>query len=110
MKIRKLTRAEVETEPFQVWNSYVDLLAAESYEELSVEQRPAHLVFWYENEVQNGGHLQYFENRATKYLTETIAALGVLGAACQQQVLLDARHAYLSRQRPPIETAQEFCD
>jgi hypothetical protein len=25
------------------------------------EQRPAHLVFWYESEVENGGHFQYFE-------------------------------------------------
>jgi hypothetical protein len=45
---------------------------------LSAEQRPAHLVFWYESEVQNGGHFQYFENRGTEHLAATIEALGFI--------------------------------
>ena len=45
MKTRTLTKEEVEAEPFLVWNAYVDLLAREGYDDLSVEQRPAHLVF-----------------------------------------------------------------
>src|SRR5437016_4501842 len=77
----QLTSKEVEAEPFCVWNSFVNLLAKHSYEELSAEQRPAHLVFWYESEVQNGGHLQYFENRGVEHLAKTIAALGLIGAS-----------------------------
>jgi hypothetical protein len=41
----------------------VNLPSSEDYANLSEERRPAHLVFWYESEVQNGGHLQCFENR-----------------------------------------------
>lgn len=110
MKTRTLTKHEVEAEPFRVWNAYVDLLAMEDYHDLSPEQRPAHLFFWYESEVQNGGHFQYFENHGTERLAATIEALGLLGAACQQQVLREAGELWLSHSRPRIQTAQEFCD
>jgi hypothetical protein len=88
----------------------VDLLAMENYQELSPVQRPAHLVFWYESEVQNGGHFQFFENRGTEQLVATIDALGLLGATCQQQVLREAGELWLGRSRPQIQKAQEFCD
>jgi hypothetical protein len=110
MITRSLTKQEVESEPFRVWNAYVDILAMERFSELSAEQRPAHLIFWYESEVQNGGHFQYFENRGTEHLAATIEALGLLGAVCQQQVLREAGDLWLSRSRPRVQTAQEFCD
>jgi hypothetical protein len=109
MRIRNITKREVEAEPFRVWNAYVDLLAMEDYHDLDSVQRPAHLVFWYESEVQNGGHLQYFENQGTGHLAETIEALGLLGAAGQQQVLREAGDLFLSRPRRRIETVEEFC-
>lgn len=52
MILRSLTKQEVEAEPYRVWNAFVDVLAMEDYGQLSPEQRPAHLVFWYESEVQ----------------------------------------------------------
>jgi len=67
-------------------------------------------VFWYESEVQNGGHLQYFENRGTEHLAEAVEALGLVGAAGHQQVLREAGARWLSHSRASIETAQEFCD
>ncbi len=110
MTIRSLTKDVVSAKPYLVWNAFVDVLATGDYSDLSQEQRPAHLVFWYEGEVQNGGHLQYFENRGTKLLAATVEALGLLGAACQQQVLRDAGELWLRRERPRIQTAQEYCD
>ena len=84
-------------------------MAMENYSDLAEEQRPAHLVFWYESEVQNGGHMQYFENRKGDYLNETIAALGLLGATCHQKVLQGAAQLFLSRERSPIQTVGEYC-
>lgn len=110
MRVRKLTKREVEAEPFRVWNAYVDLLARENYRDLNSVQRPAHLVFWYESEVQNGGHLQYFENQGTEHLAETIDSLGLLGASGQQQVLREAGDFFLSRLRRRRKTVKEFCD
>lgn len=108
MKIRTLTKLAVEKEPYLVWNAFVDVLAVEKYEDLSEVQRAPHLVFWYESEVQNGGHLQYFENRKGGYLSETITALGILDANCQQKVLRDAADLFFSRQRAPIQTVEEY--
>ncbi|MGH9514229.1 MAG: DMP19 family protein [Terriglobales bacterium] len=108
MPTAQLTSQEVEAEPFSIWNSFINLLAEYSYEELSAEQRPAHLVFWYESEVQNGGHLQYFENRGVEHLAETIAALGLVGASCQQQLLKEASTLFLGHPRKPIETVEEY--
>jgi hypothetical protein len=82
----------------------------EKYDDLSPEQRPAQLVMKYEGKVQNGGHLQYFENGHGKLLDETISALGLLGATCQQQVLSEAVALWRSRRRQRIQSAQEFCD
>ncbi len=109
MIIRTLTKYEVEAAPSSIWNAYIDLLAIEEYRYLSPEQRPAHLVFQYESEVQNGGHFQFFENRGTEHLAETVEALGLLGATSQQQVLREAGELWLRRSRPRVQTAEEFC-
>jgi hypothetical protein len=108
MKTRILTKEKADAWPLNVWNAYVDLLAMEPYDELAEEQRPAHLVFWYESEVQNGGHLQYFENRGTGRLRETVESLGILGANCQRQILREAAELFLGHERPQITSVEEF--
>lgn len=80
----------------------------EDYQTLTPVQRVAHLAMWYDSEVQNGGHLQYFENRGTGHLGETLAALDTIGAPCQRAVLEAAGTQRLSRRRPAIRTVREF--
>jgi hypothetical protein len=109
MIIRRLTNSEVNEDTFCVWNAFVNLLAMEDYQDLTKDQSAAHLVFWYEHEVQNGGHFQYFENRGTERLPETIKALGLLNAVCQQQILQEAALLWLNQERKPVETVAEFC-
>lgn len=87
---RLLQHDGVHSEPQLVWNAFVDVLAMEDYADLSPPQRKAHLAFWYESEVQNGGHGQYFENRGTHQLAETMAALTDLGLAGHARVLARA--------------------
>lgn len=110
MRIRKLTQAQVAAAPYEVWNAFVDLLFMERYEDLSVGQRPAQLAIQYDGEVQNGGHLQYFENKRGEHLDETIVALGRLGAFKQQKILRGAAALWRSKPRERIETVEEFCD
>jgi len=78
------------------------------YTEPTPTQRAARLVFWYESEVQNGGHLQYFENRGTERVEETIRALETLGAHGQALVLSGAAVGYLSGDRAPIHAVEEY--
>src|SRR5260370_37331532 len=107
MKTRTLTKQQADAEPFRVWNAYVRLLAGERYEDLSPEQRPAHLVFWYESEVKNGGHLQFFENRGREHLTPTIEGVGGGGGICPTPVLPEAGGAWLNCPRSRLALAPE---
>ena len=91
---RAVERARLQQEPYLAWNAFIDLLAMEEYDDLTAVQRRAHLVFWYDSEVQNGGHGQYFENRGVNRLAETVASLRILGLPCQAQVLSRAIAAF----------------
>jgi uncharacterized protein DUF4375 len=73
--------------PHEVWNAFVDLISSEPSEPFTAEQRAAALVFWYESEVQNGGHLQYFSNRGPDEAAASVAALRQLGASDHAAVL-----------------------
>jgi hypothetical protein len=95
---RTLELARLESDPDLVWNTFIDLLAMEEYEDLAPDQRPAHLIFWYESEVQNGGHGQYFENRRLEHLSDTKAALEAFGLIGQAAIL---SHAMLMLEAAP---------
>lgn len=97
----------IERDPNLIWNTFVEILCC-PYEDLSSEQRPAHLVFLYESEVQNGGHLQFFENHGTERLGETLDALAQFGAHCQRSILAGAGDVFESRDRVPIISAADY--
>src|SRR2546422_4928648 len=107
---RMISRSLVAEKPYVIWNEFVDVLAMSDYGELSMKQRPAHLVFWYHSEVENGGHMQYFENRGTGRVEETIAALHRLGAPSHATVLARAATQFRSRQRSRIRSVDEYVD
>jgi hypothetical protein len=86
----------------------VDLLACSTYEELNDVQRAPHLAFWYESEVQNGGHLQFFENRPADHIEPTLDALRALKAEMYVPILTEATERWRSRQREKSDTAQAF--
>lgn len=106
----RVSRRLVEKKPYLVWNAFVDLIAGSNYSHLSKKQRPAHLVFWYESEVQNGGHMQYFENFGTKRIKDTVAALELLGAPCHAQVLARAAAQFKSQPRSRIRSVEEYVE
>jgi hypothetical protein len=108
MITRKVTHETVSRAPYEVWNAFVDLLVTEDYNDLDEMQRAAHLAFWYDSEVQNGGHMQYFANRGTGLLRETLEALQVVGAECQRRVLASAGQQFQSTQRAGTETVEQY--
>ena len=72
------------------------MIAVEDYDDLNEVQRVAHLVFWYDAEVQNGGHVQYFANSSGRRAKEAERALQELGMECRRNTLSDAV-AHLSK-------------
>src|SRR2546427_7474766 len=107
---RKVSRRLLENKPYIVWNEFVNILAMSEYPRLSKKQRPAHLVFWYYSEVENGGHMQYFENRGTARVTETVAALELLGCSCHAKVLSRAAAQLKSKPRSRIRLVEEYSE
>ena len=86
----------------------VDLCAMEELEACTPVQRLAALVFWYQAEVNNGGHFQYFVNKPSFPHREVVAALRELGATHSANVL-DAALRQLGGRLPLFpETAEDF--
>lgn len=88
--LKRIGRSELDEDPHVVWNTFVEILALSDYSDLDQPQRPAYLVFWYESEVLNGGHLQYFTNKGIDHISETIKSLREFGADAYADVLEEA--------------------
>jgi hypothetical protein len=103
-----LKRSDYAEKPWLAWNAFVYLIANENNEDFSPLQRIASLAFGYDSEVQNGGHLQYFENRGTARAHELAEALGALGAMQHKHIFLEALAGWNSKQRELIETVERY--
>jgi hypothetical protein len=107
---RRIRRERLRDDPHAVWNEFVALLADSEYDELNEVQRDAYLVFCYESEVQNGGHLQFFENAGAGRVPELAGALRRLGADCQANLLGLAVDRWLEKARPRIRSVEEYVE
>lgn len=113
----EVQKARLKEEPFLVWNTFLQLLAESELPDMSDTQAVAQLAFWYDVEVQNGGHLEYFENKFILFgdqlgflVTLTLDALADLGASQQAAILSGASRLYLSRERKHPATVEEYCE
>jgi len=103
-----VTKAALKQNSHADWNAFIDLLAMTEYDDLASEQRQAHLVFWYESEVQNGGHLQFFLNQGHDRAEETALSLNALGASEHAQVLEQATARWRGAARLAPADAMEY--
>ena len=107
---RRLSRALVAREPYRRWNAFIDLIANEDELDLNPTQRAAQLAFRYHAEVENGGHLQYFENHAGGKAEATLPVLRSIGASKQAEVLQAALRQWTSVARQPAGTVEEYVE
>lgn len=112
----EIEKLKIQKEPYLAWNAFIELIA-ENPDKLNDIQAVAHFAFWYDSEVQNGGHLQYFENMFNRYkgkedilVSATLEALKIVGAKKQVKILSDASKQYFSRKRNHPSTVKEFAD
>ncbi len=110
MIIRKLSKSSLDKEPYLVWNEFIDILANENMEDLSEIQKVAQLSFLYDSEIQNGGHLQYFENHSEENYQIVIESLKKIGAISQARTLEKAVNLLNSLSRRPIESKLSFVE
>ena len=88
------------------------MIALSDYKDLSPAQRVAHLVFQYDSEVLNGGHLQYFENVGTSRVEETLSSLEVMGAHHQRDILAETVAIYrkVNPEESKVQSVEEFVE
>ena len=110
MEKLKLSRAELAaaSDPkMALAEAVFDFLARRRYEDLSPRQRAAQLALFYSNEVNNGGHLQYFHNQGLDRADDLFAALDEIGAAGNREIFANAlQHA----REHPVEQADSLQD
>jgi hypothetical protein len=107
---KAIAETDLKRQPHLAWNAFVDVVARTPYERLDRRQRPAHLVFWYNAEVLNGGHYQYFENPTGRRAAEAVGALRHLGLPCQARILDQALASWTAGERKAPSGTQEFVD
>ncbi len=111
---RTVKRSEYEEAPYLAWNAFVDLVAMESGNDLSPIQQQAHFAFTYYSEVENGGHLQYFENQSIQHSDATAQALYALegleaiGTIQHRAVLSQAINCWKAASRNRIDSVEEY--
>lgn len=112
----ELSKAEIANKQYLVWNTFISLLTQSDYKDMNDIQRVALLSFWYDSEVQNGGHLQYFENKGKIFrnrerllVNSTLEALNIIGAKEQANILSAAADQYLTQVRKHPLDINEFC-
>lgn len=111
VKLATLSKKEAETFPEgAIWNAFVDLLAMSDELEFAPSQVSAFHAFWYDSEVQNGGHLQYFLNRGVEEAERAVGSLRSMGALAHSELLSDAVAAWHSQTRSSPETVQEYVE
>jgi hypothetical protein len=103
-----VTRKALEEDPHADWNAFINVLAMTQYDDLTPVQRIAHLAFWYESEVLNGGHLQYFNNRGIEDGEETIQALDSIGVGAKARILERGIERWMSKARKRTIDLEEY--
>ncbi len=105
---RKVNRRDYAEASYLAWNAFIDLIAVEDYEDLNEVQQIAHLIFWYDSEVNNGGHFQYFVNQSGKRAKETLQALSKMNMTCQHKILEEAYQFILQNPLDEILSVDDF--
>lgn len=72
------------------WNQFIQTVCMGDGDDLSPVQRNAFLCFWYDAEVNNGGHGQYFDLHPHVAPEEAAAAIRAVAASAIAENLLKA--------------------
>jgi|GEM_PF-719708 len=98
------------SEDFKLWNRFVSYLSSTEFNSFATERESLALVFWYESEVQNGGHLQYFENWGVKHAEAAVVALEAIGCSEHALILKEAIGRYGETDGEPIRSKSEYVE
>jgi hypothetical protein len=106
VKPPEIAASRLQKEPLLLWNTFIQFLTKADTTEMNDVQMAAQLTFWYDADIQKGGHLNYFENKYEKLgdklnvlILATLDALKILGAQQQAEILGGAADVYFCKPR-----------
>lgn len=105
---RKVRQIELNDKPYLIWNAFIDIATMEIEGDLNEIQINAQRAFIYDSEIQNGGHLQFFENTKMTDYEPFIDALNQISAFEHAKILSEAVETYQSKQRDEIKDKYEY--
>lgn len=91
-----------------IFDEVISLIFQKDPSELTSRQRKVGLLLIYDNEVNNGGHLQYFHNQGVDYVEEIFEGLEEIEAKCQKSILENAFEYAKKFPVTPVETFEEY--
>jgi hypothetical protein len=101
-----VTDADLKANPHAMWNAFIASIS-DPFRILTAPQRVARLIFWYDSEINNGGHLQFFLNQGGDPI-KTIEALHSAGAFPQARILEQGLKRWESRARPKRNETYDY--
>ena len=90
------------------WNETVDYWVESDLSDLPEPHPRMSAAFFYDAEVNNGGHLQYFQNRGVEEAPLVQSALDYLNAPELRSNFDRALQKFRAQQRPPIRSLEEY--
>ena len=107
---RTISKELIGKERGLIWNAYVDLVCMEEYEDLTEIQQVGKALMMYENEVMNGGHMQFLLNHGIEELHLTIKALQFVAHNEFIQLLEAANEIYQKLDFSKIEDKESYIE
>ncbi|GHT71884.1 hypothetical protein FACS1894110_25660 [Spirochaetia bacterium] len=105
---RKLSKEIIIKQEYEIWNAFIDILATEDEKYFTDIQKNAQRAFRYDSEIQNGGHLQYFENNRLDNYSHIIKSIEMIGAINHAKTLEKAVGRYFSKKRKVIKIIKNY--
>lgn len=92
------------------WNRMITIVSSKSPQDLNEEQKHIYYAYHYDNEVQNGGHLQFFLNSTNEEKGNIKKSLEILGAPEFAKLYSDALGIYEKATQKAPENVEEYIE
>ena len=106
----RLNRTLLRDRPYELWNSFLRLMSFGPVDRFDEIQRVAYVANYYDGQVQNGGHLQYFVNSGDQIVGELLEALRAINANTQLEIATEAIHRWNSKPRVRTMSVERFVE
>jgi hypothetical protein len=115
LKPIEIAGSRLQKDPELLWKTFVKFLSKSDTTQMNDIQMAAQLPFWYDFDIQKGGHFYYFESKYEKLgaklnvlILATLDALKIIGADKQAEILAKAADVYTCKPRRHPKDADEI--